>query len=433
MQGIFPMKKPELLILLLALLATAAKLYCAFMTIGSADIYYFHQIGQVVSEGGIIKSYEHTLFNQPPLFVKYLGFVYDWAKPPLAFIAPDVRVPGFVPAGARVETESLMSFASYIRVPCIAADLAVVLALLWVKRRTGRPSWWALGLLAVSPVSFMVSGYHGNLDPLVALGVTLAAVSCVAGQPMLCGIFLGLACQVKIIPALVGPAFFFFWLHRGKGRPFAIGAIVCVLAGWIIPLCEIPGLFFHRVIAYNSFWGWWGFPYLIELAGGPKAHTSLTEVTTSSEAAFSLVFKIIIIAAVIALAWRRRASTPVDLFFTLALSWAVFFVFAPGFGVQYLVWLSPFLLMGSERWFAIYTAAASIALFMFYTLISKGLPWYAGFTVGPTMNQWRPWLLLPWGALLAFLAASVRESLARQAGGQTPGPAFQVPVRASKL
>jgi hypothetical protein len=101
----------------------------------------------------------------------------------------------------------------------------------------------------------------------------------------------------------------------------------------------------------------------------------------------------------------------VGVFSTLALSWAVFLALAPGFGVQYLVWIAPFLLVHSERWFAIYTAAASVALFIFYTAISKGLPWYIGFNVGPTLNLWRPWLLLPWSVLIAFLAASIPEEI----------------------
>jgi hypothetical protein len=378
------MKKPEVLILVLALLAMAAKLYCAFTTIGSADVYYFYKFGQVIADQGVVKIYENPIFNHPPLLGTYLGYAYEWA-------------------GAKKEL-----FAAYVRLPGIVADLGVVLALLWVRRKTGRPPWWALGLLAVSPVSFMVSGYHGNFDPLIALGVTLAVAACVAEQPMLCGVFLGLTCQVKIIPVLMGPAFFFFWLHRGRARPFAIGAICFTLAGWLVPLCTVPNLFLHRVIAYGSIWGWWGFPYLIGMMGGPKLHVSLTDAPTPAESAFGLMFKALIVAVVITLAWRRRAATPVGVFSTLAISWAVFLVFAPGFGVQYLVWIAPFLLVHSERWFAIYTAAASIALFIFYTAISKGLPWNQGFYVGPTLDQWRPWLLLPWGALIAFLVASIR-------------------------
>ena len=389
------MKKPEILILLLALLATAAKLYCAWTTIGSADVFYFHEFGKVIADQGVVKIYENPIFNHPPLLGTYLGFAYEWAG----------------------KKETLFAF--YIRLPGILADLAVVLALLWVKRRTGRPAWWALGLLAVSPLSFMVSGYHGNFDPLIALGVTLAVAACIAGQPTLCGVLLGLTCQVKIIPVLMGPAFFFFWLHRGKARPFALGAISFVIVGWIVPLCAVPSLFLHRVIAYSSIWGWWGFPYLIGMMGGPRLHASLADAATPAETTLGLMFKGIIVAVVIALAWRRRASTTVGIFSTLAFSWAVFLAFAPGFGVQYLVWIVPFLLVHSEGWFAIYTAASSIALFIFYTAISKGLPWNIGFYVSPTLDQWRPWLLLPWGVLLAFLATSIsRKAGAGMASGE---------------
>ena len=40
-----------------------------------------------------------------------------------------------------------------------------------------------------------------------------------------------------------------------------------------------------------------------------------------------------------ALAWRRRKIPPAEIFQTLALVWAVFFVFAPGFGAEYLAWI----------------------------------------------------------------------------------------------
>ena len=138
----------------------------------------------------------------------------------------------------------------------------------------------------------MVSGYHGNFDPLIALGVTLAVAACVAGQPMLCGVFLGLTCQVKIIPVLMGPAFFFYWLHLGKARPFAIGAISFVFSiGWLVPLCAVPNLFLHRVIAYSSIWGWWGFPYLIGMMGRAEVARESRTLPTPAETALGFMFK----------------------------------------------------------------------------------------------------------------------------------------------
>ena len=49
------MKKPEIVILVLALMATAAKFYCALTTLGSADVYYFYQFGKVIADQGVVK------------------------------------------------------------------------------------------------------------------------------------------------------------------------------------------------------------------------------------------------------------------------------------------------------------------------------------------------------------------------------------------
>jgi uncharacterized membrane protein len=376
------MKKPEYLVLLIALLAMAAKLYCAFTTVGTIDVLLFRDFARGVSDLGVVGMYNDPTFNHPPLLGTYLGFIHDWA------------------------VDQPLRFPAYLRLPTIVADLLTVLVMLWVRRKTGRPSWWALGLLAASPISFMVSGYHGNFDGLIALGVALTAAACVGEQPMACGLLLGLTCQVKIIPALLGPIFFFYWLHRGKGRQFAIGIVSIVVAGWMVPLCAAPVQFLKHVIAYNSVWGWWGLSYLIHLMGGPGVAPAPTSPRTVLEIALTLAFKVTIVAGVIILAWKRRKVRSDEVFATVAFAWAIFLVMAPGFGVQYLVWISPVLLMHSERWFAAYTAAASSALFVFYNTVSFGMPWNRGFHLGSTMNQWEPWLLLPWGVLLALLAAS---------------------------
>jgi hypothetical protein len=91
------------------------------------------------------------------------------------------------------------------------------------------------------------------------------------------------------------------------------------------------------------------------------------------------------------------------------LVWAVFFTFAPGFGVQYLAWVSPFLLYFSARWFAAFTAAASLGLFMFYNTISDGMPWLQGYRLEERFGIWAPWLLVPWAAFAAMMIASRRE------------------------
>ena len=372
--------KPRSLVLLLALGALGAKLYCAATTIGTSDVAFFLRFAQIIRAHGLIAMYQDsTLFNHTPL----VGWFSEMADA--------------LSGGDR------WRFALYLRLPGIFADTGAVLTLLWLREKTGRPAWWALALFAASPVAFMVSGYHGNVDSVMAFGLLLAAAACAAEQSILCGLAFGLSCNVKIAPLLLAPAFFFFWWKRGGAFRFAGAVGLCVLAGWGVALATIPGVFLKDVVGYGSVWGVWGITYLLRMSGAAAFSEITFEDLSRGQAAVVLGLKIIIVATVMTMAWRRRGVEPLQVFATLALSWAVFFVFAPGFGAQYLVWLAPFFLVASEVWYAVLTAASSVALFVFYNSISGGMPWRTGFKVHAVADVWAPWLLLPWLALVVFL------------------------------
>ena len=400
--------KPEIWILTIALLATAAKLYCAATTMGTVDVRLYYDFARAIAQNGVVAMYPaDPTFNHPPLLGSYLGLAFDWA---------DGR--------GRM-------FAFLHRLPGILADLAVVLIFLLLRRRTGQPAWWALGLLAASPVSFMISGYHGNYDPLLALGLTLAATACIYRQPALCGLALGLSCQVKIIPILLAPAFFFYWWHRGHSRPFFLATALAVLAGWSAPLIAAPETFLRHVLAYNSTWGWWGISYLLHLSGIPELHgVSSAFAANPLQGAVINAMKLLVIGGALLVAWRRRACADEAIFTTVALVWAVFLAFAPGFGVQYLAWVSPFFLRHSERWFAIFTGSASLALFVFYDTISGGIPWEKGFRLVTLMGFWGPWMLLPWAVFLAYLVAARGELWPPETAGSDSAKAASKPAAA---
>ena len=377
------MKKQEWQIVLIAVLAAVAKLYCAWTTSGTMDVVCFREYGHYISDHGLIAAYPWTtMFNHTPLVGTMASIIYD------------------------LTASRLDLFPFCIRLPGIAADFASVLALLWLRRRTGRPQWWALCLFAASPVAFMISGFHGNIDPLLALMLLLTALTCVAGDAALCGLCLGLACQVKVLPLLMAPIFFFFWLHRGHARRFFTIATATILLGWAWPLIMIPKVFIHNVLDYNSIWGTWGLSALLRLSGAPGMGG-----VRMGPAGFwiSEVLKLLVIACVFVLAWRRRGVEPLAIFTTLSLALVVFFVFAPGFCVQYLIWFAPLLIVQSERWYVVITAACSVALFAFYNVASGGMPWDKGYEAVKTVSQWMPWLLLPWLALTACLIATRRQ------------------------
>ncbi|MEP6672299.1 MAG: glycosyltransferase 87 family protein, partial [Chthoniobacter sp.] len=384
--------KPELLVLLIALLAVAAKLYCAATTYGTVDVILYYGFAKNIVHEGVVNTYLHDrIFNHPPLLGNYLGFAYQLA------------------GGTETTPASGQRFAFFHRLPGILADFSVVLLLLWIRRQTGRPPWWAIAVLAASPVSFMISGYHGNYDPLIPLGLTLTVIACMQRRALLAGVLLAVACQVKIIPLLMSPVLFFYWWQQGRDKAwtFMAATVLTLLLCWSAPLLAAPEIFTRQVLVYNSIWGWWGITYLLNISGidGLAGMVSLKPLSPS-QALVTQTLKFLVIAGTLVLAWRRRKAAPAELLATMGLVWGLFFTFAPGFGVQYLAWVSPFLLFYSTRWFLAFTGSASVALFIFYNTISNGIPWQKGFGLERLFGIWGPPLLLPWVVFVAFMIAS---------------------------
>src|SRR5437870_3084067 len=201
-------------IIALALIALTLKLAIAYNTIGTNDAVFFYGFAKVLSEHGLEWTYHHSrYFNHPPLTAYYLRGIYfvteqRWCQ--------DVGV----------------HFPFLLRLPGIIADFFVVLVLLRITKTCLRIPTWVLALFALSPVSLMVSGFHGNSDSVMVLPLVCAAWMCLRSRPILAGVFFALGCQIKIVPLLLLPTFVFFWLSQGKVREFLIPAVTSMTVMW---------------------------------------------------------------------------------------------------------------------------------------------------------------------------------------------------------
>ena len=175
---------------------------------------------------------------------------------------------------------------------------------------------------------------------------------------------------------------------------------------WSGPLLIAPQQFLHGVLLYNSVWGWWGIPYLLNHSGLPDVSNPLDP--TRTQIIIIDVLKLFIVAGAIFIAWRRRREDAASMLATMGLVGCCLSLLLPGFGPQYLAWVGPFLLCYSARWFAAFTAAASVSLFIFYNTISHGMPWSQGYGLTP-LERWTPWLLLTWVVFAAITIASWQE------------------------
>lgn len=367
-----------------ALLALVAKLLCAALTRGTNDADAFYNFGRFIWEHGLIAQYlANPEFNHTPLTGAFCALAYGLGKG--------------------------IGFSFVLHLPGIVADYAVVRWLLRRQGTCGTPARWVLLLLALSPVSFMISGFHGNLDPVLAALLVLAARECERGCAWRCGLWFALACNVKIIPLLVAPVFFFHWLARREARAFFVTASALILAGWAWPLVTIPPTFLGNVLGYSSNWGSWGVTFWLNQTPWPQFAPAGFSGLTPEERGVMTGLKGLIVLAALTLAWRRRTRPPAAVWSTLALVWLVFFAFAPGVGTQYFVWLMPFLALHSAAGFAACTAAASVFLFVFYNTISGGLPWWHGQSTAELLPRWVAWSNVPWLVIVAILATQWRE------------------------
>ncbi|HEY5074590.1 MAG TPA: glycosyltransferase 87 family protein [Pyrinomonadaceae bacterium] len=361
----------------------------ALATFGTNDVVAFYEFAKAIEAHGLTWTYEHSiLFNHPPL-VGYLlrGLIWLTHQPALEQLG--------------------ISFPFLLRLPGIAADFLVVLLLLFLGREYPqlRPPTWALLLFAASPVSLMITGFHGNTDPILVLFLLLASITAVRRHALLCGVFLALSCQVKIVPLLLFPILFFYWVQQRRARWFLLAFVASSLLCCLEPLLGAPVSFARNVLGYGSFWGIWGVTYCLRMTGlhdfGRVSFLNLSPI----QQLVMTILKLVIVLAILVLGWRRRKLSPLALLSSIGYAWLIFFVFSPGIAAQYLVWLAPFVLLLSPKLYAVLVAGSSIFLFALYTLSSGGFPWYFAHVSTKLNLISAHWAVLPWLILLGGLIA----------------------------
>jgi Glycosyltransferase family 87 len=384
-------------VLVAASAALALKLIIACNTFGTNDVITFYEFAKALHLHGLEWTYKNSIsFNHPPVTAYYLRAVYHLDHLPFC------RAYG-------------LTFPLLIRLPGILADFIVVLALLWTVKNDTRVRIppWALVLFALSPVSLMISGFHGNTDPVMVMFLVLAAISTLRNKPVLAGAFFALSCQIKVVPLLFFPLLFFFWSARRATLSFLVPFAVTSALFWIEPLTKFPGLFLHNVLSYGSFWGIWGITYWLRLTNLPQFSVVSFHDLPPWENMTAIVLKLLIIAAVLMIAWRRRKLDGRDVIDSFSHSWIIFFVFSPGICVQYMVWLMPFVLMSSPLVFGWLVATSSPFVFFFYNVTAGGLPWYMAISTNQLNRMWTPWTIWPWATLILALVFLWRNAIAR--------------------
>jgi 4-amino-4-deoxy-L-arabinose transferase-like glycosyltransferase len=337
-------------VLIAAAPVTLIKLYLAATTGGSNDVRNFQKFANGVRQFGPIKLYGEKMalaqYNHPPLI-------------------------GWMLAGMNWLDDHGLSFPFLIRLPATLADVVTAL-LVYELVRAQRPRQAVLAgvTAAVSPILIVISGYHGNTDPVFVMFAMLSFWLLVTSRSsLLAGACFGLALSIKIVPIVVAPLLLFLAFRAGwrRGAGFLAGGGVVFAVLWLPVVLLRWSEFSANVLGYSGYGegGRWGLVAFANGLGLPKGVES------------ALIgpgrFVVLLIAAGLPLliAWRRPrlATLAFGLCFTLML------LLSTATATQYLAWAAaPSLLV--SVWPAVaYNLAGGVLVVDAYSDWADAPPW----------------------------------------------------------
>ncbi len=374
--------RSNVLVLLWALAAAGLVLRIILVLVskGTDDVVIWRMIAEYANDHGLVKAY-HDLhyFNHPPLMGPLAMFLF--------WLSEAIHVP----------------FAWLIKLPSLIGDgvTAFVIYDIWRRRRGGVVA--ALGVVCVawSLTSIVFTGYHGNTDGLYAAFALLSAYALEERRsPILCGLALSAAYNVKLIPLLLVPAFGSYFHKRRDFLRFSIG-IAAGLVPFVLLYAAIGNLLLKNILYYSAAPDLWGIPALLIHDPG-NLWSSLSQERALM--AYQGVGKFVVIAGVVtvsAVNWTGRRWTAYELG---AMCIAIFLLLAPGFAVQYLVAIVPLMFAARLRSAMVYSWLAGLFLSITYYryLVPDQYPFSSHFA-GPYPMPAPFYGMLVWAALAQFL------------------------------
>lgn len=327
--------------------ATLLKLLLAWFTVGTNDVVTWSAFAHNARLCGVCV---YTLagpygdpFNHPPFIIHFLKAL------------PDTEM-----------------FPFWLRLPSILADIGTAFL---VSRLLPSLSPRTLVLLALNPISILISGFHGNTDPVMIFFVVLAIYLMKIARPNWTAAAFGMAINIKVVPLLVLPAVFFY-LRTWKTRfLFILIAASVVLALSIPYVLSDPLTIMKATLGYAGMYGKWGTSRILIAFPLSEAGHDIA----------GAVLRLLIVVVSLAVAWwmnRRR----VDLFLQTGLILFLFLYLTPSLGVQYLVWAAPFVVALGFGWSFAYYVSAGLHLFLTYNYWSQGQWYYADSHIEPAWS-----------------------------------------------
>lgn len=269
----------------------------------------------------------------------------------------------------------------------------------------GRVAAAAFAAYGLSLPAILVSGYHGNSDSAYA-ALSLLAVFMMEHRrnPFASGASLALALNVKLMPVfLVVPL-----LVRSRSWRDALRFVLGLSLG-VIPylpyLVTSHHQMYRNMIDYNSLQDEWGLVAFMNYA----MHGRFAAEALRLRDWYVPMGRLVIGGAVVAMSFMSLSRQRWTSYDAGALTWALFLIFTPGFGIQYSVCIVPLLFSANLERAVMYSMTVGAFLLVMYT---PGLQWVIPLQ-GPVRDPYAPLAvlfgLLGWASLVRFVSDKVRQ------------------------
>ncbi len=389
----------RLIIVAIALVATVLKLLVAHNTLGTNDVHFWEDFARGVDRYGPVGIYGHVVasvpYNHPPL-MGWLLVLLRW-----------------------LEAHGVSHVAFMIRVPASFADIVTALLIFELVRvrRSLREATAAAVMVLCSPALFIISGFHGNTDPIFVMFTLLSAYLLVTRRSgAVAGLSLAVALSVKLVPVILVPLLLFVVARQGRRRFGAFlaasGAFMALLWGPVV-LTRWPE-FKANVLDYAGMplreWGPVQFATWLQL---PQKMIALL----ISPGRFVVLLACILLPLVIV--WRRPDAVAT----AVGMSLALFLLLSPAFSMQYLVWPLAAVYLVNVWAATAYNFSASALMVVVYDNWNQAHPWnwYQAWAV-PFRPREFVLSVLAWESLAAVVVVGVVELLRnRHRGAQRSG------------
>jgi hypothetical protein len=355
--------------LVLGLAGIAARLLLWFSSIGSNDVYYWLGHAHNVAINGIADAYTRAqMFNHPPLPGLYSAQAWWWSE------------------------DNEIAFARLIKLPGLLGE-AISLWALW---RFAGPR--AFAAYACLPAAILLSGFHGNTDCLYAAFVLVSAIAFDRESFFFSGLLFAAALNVKVLPLFLLPLPLIALPDRRAFWRFTAGLSLGMIP-FLPPALTAGGAMYRNMIAYNSNSDNWGVLILFRQGRRIQALAPLLDMLGEWYRALG---RYLIGSAMVAIALVCRFRHKLPMTQQAALGAAIFLLFTPGFGVQYIALACPLLCMvdlrAGIRWG--WASGAFLAIVYWHSL-EPGLPLKSLFRTAFPFQAWAVGAVA-WCILLQF-------------------------------